>query len=70
MKDSTVRTIRTAVQTLFLVAASIPVLLPSLGVDTTVGYGASLVAAAAIVSRVHAIPGVSDFLYRYLKIPK
>lgn len=70
MKESTVRTVRTAVQTLFAIAAAVPLILPSLGVSTTVGIGLTVVTVAAAITRVHQIPGVNDLLNKYLKIPK
>lgn len=70
MKESTVRTVRTAVQTLFAIAAAVPALLPSLGVSTTAGIGLTVVTVAAAITRVHQIPAVNDLLNKYLKIPK
>lgn len=70
MKDSTIRTVRTAVQTLLAVAAGAPILLSSLGVETTVGYGAAMVTVAAAITRLHAVPVVNELLNKYLKIPK
>lgn len=70
MKQETIKTIRTAVQTLFAVAAAAPLLLTSLGVSTSVGIGATIVAGAAIISRIHQIPEISAALEKYLKIPQ
>jgi len=70
MKDSTKRTVRTAVQTLFLVAATLPVALSTLGIEAASGVGAGLIAASAAVTRVHAIPAVNDFLNKYFGVPK
>ena len=70
MKESTTRTIRTAVQAVFAVAAGAPILLSSLGVETTVGYGAVVVTVAAAITRLHAVPAVNELLNKYFKIPK
>jgi len=67
VKDSWVRTIRTAVQTAIAAAAVIPVAVPALGLSTSVGLGASLVGAAAFVTRVMAIPAVSDWVNKLLR---
>lgn len=67
MKDSWVRTIRTGVQVAIAAAAVIPVLVPALGLSATVGVGAALVGAAAIVTRVMAIPAISDWVNKLLK---
>jgi hypothetical protein len=70
MKDSTIRTVRTAVQTLFAVCAVTPLLLNTAGVGTTVGIGSTVVAVCAGVTRLHQIPAVNELLNKYLKIPK
>jgi hypothetical protein len=70
MKESTARTVRTSVQTLIAVAAAMPVTLPALGIQTSVGFGAALVTIAAAITRLHQIPAVNELLNKYLKIPK
>lgn len=73
MKDSTVRTVRTWLQGLFAAAAAVPsvaFLFPKVGLSTTAGIGLTVVTAAAAITRVHAIPAVSDFLNKYFKIPQ
>lgn len=70
MKQSTIRTIRTAVQTLFAVAAAAPLLLTSLGVSISAGIGATVVTVSAVIARIHQIPEVSAALEKYLKIPQ
>lgn len=67
MRDSWVRTIRTAVQVAISSAVIIPVLVPALGLNASVGVGAALVGAAAIVTRVMAIPAISDWVNKLLK---
>lgn len=67
MKDSWVRTLRTAFQVAVASAAIIPVLVPALGLSATVGVGAALVGAAAIVTRIMAIPVISDQINRLLR---
>lgn len=54
-------------QTAIAAAAVIPVAVPALGLSTSVGLGASLVAAAAVVTRIMAIPTVSDWVNKLLK---
>lgn len=70
MKQETVKTIRTSVQALFAVAAVTPVLVQYLPAGVASGVGASLVAVAAIITRIHQIPEVSAALAKYLKIPE
>ena len=47
-----------------------PVILPALGIQTSVGFGAVLVTAAAAITRLHQVPVVNELLNKYLKIPK
>ncbi len=47
-----------------------PVTLPALGIQTSVGFGAALVTIAAAITRLHQIPAVNELLNKYLKIPK
>lgn len=44
------------------VVAVAPVLVDQMGLDTTVGVGAAIVAAASILARVMAIPEVDAWL--------
>jgi hypothetical protein len=67
VRDSWVRTIRTAVQVAIASAAVIPLLVPALGLSATVGVGAALVGAAAVVTRVMAIPVVHDWVNKLLR---
>lgn len=67
MKDSWVRTLRTAIQVAVASAAVIPVLVPSLGLNASVGVGAALVGASALVTRLMAIPVVSDWVNKLLR---
>jgi hypothetical protein len=70
MKESTIKTVRTSVQALIAVAVAVPVMLPAVGIQTSAGFGATIVAVAAVITRIHQIPAVSDFLAKYLKIPQ
>lgn len=73
MKQSTISTVRTTIQALFAAAAAVPsvtVLFPSVGLSITAGIGAIVVTAAAVITRVHQVELVNDFLAKYLKIPK
>lgn len=70
MKDSTTRTIRTAVQALIAVAAVAPVMLSAVGIEKSAGFGAMILAAAAAVTRLHQVPAVNDFLNKYFGVPK
>lgn len=67
MRDEWVRTLRTAVQVAVSSAVIIPVLVPALGLSASVGIGGALVAAAAIVTRVMAIPAISEPINRWLR---
>jgi len=67
VRDEWVRTFRTAIGVTISAAAVIPLMVPALGLDTTVGVGAALVGAAAAVTRVMAIPGISERINRWLR---
>lgn len=69
MRDEWVRTVRTSVQVVIAVAAAVPVLLPAIGVSTTVGVGATVLGVAVIITRVMQNPTVAALLNKYLKIP-
>jgi hypothetical protein len=56
-------------QTLIAVAVAVPVILPALGISTTVGFGALAVAVAAGLTRAMQIPQVAELLNKYLKVP-
>lgn len=70
MKDETRRTIRTAVQVTLAVAGLMPVLLMAVPVGTASGIGATLIAVAAAITRIHQIPEINAALAKYLKIPQ
>lgn len=70
MKQESIKTVRTAVQTLVAVAAAMPVLVAYLPTGVATGIGATLVTVAAIITRIHQIPEVSAALAKYLKIPE
>ena len=70
MRDEWVRTVRTAIQILVSVGALAPVLVPALGLSTTVGVGAAVIGVAAIVTRVTSTPEIAELLNKYFKIPK
>lgn len=67
MRDEWVRTLRTALQVTVSAAVIIPVAVPALGLSASVGVGAALVAAAAIVTRLMAIPVISDWVNKLLR---
>jgi hypothetical protein len=67
VSDATRRTVRTTLQTIVALAASLPVLLPELGIATTAGAGAGIVAVAGIVTRVSAAPSLQWLLPRWLR---
>lgn len=69
MRDEWVRTVRTSVQVVVAVAAAVPVLLPAIGVSTTVGVGATVLGVAVVITRVMQNPTVAALLNKYLKIP-
>lgn len=57
-----VRPARTAIQVLIALIPVVPVLVPALGLDATVGVGAALVTAASLASRAMQIPAVETLL--------
>jgi hypothetical protein len=57
------------VQTLIAAAAAVPVILPAVGVSTTMGFGALVVAVAAGVTRLMQVPQVAELLNKYFKVP-
>lgn len=59
-------TTRTVFQAFLGLCAILPVLLPILGVSTTVGVGATVLAVAATVTRVMATPEVDQWITRWL----
>lgn len=69
MRDEWRRSIRTAIQVVIALAASAPVLVPALGISTATSLGAGMIAIAAAVSRLSAIPSVAELLNKYFKVP-
>lgn len=69
MNPEWTRTIRTVIQVALPLVASAPLLVPALGLSVTTGVGASIVALAALLTRVMQIPAVAGLLNKYLKIP-
>jgi len=67
VKPEWVRTIRTAIQVVIAVVALVPVLVPALGLSATVGVGAGLTAIAAVVTRIMAVPQLSELINRLLR---
>lgn len=59
-------TIRTGFQAAVALAVLLPVLLPAAGISTLTGIGASILAVAVAITRVMQVPGVEDFLQRFL----
>ncbi len=70
MRDEWVRTVRTSIQVLVTVSATVPLIVPAVGLSTTVGVGAAAVAVAAAITRVMQIPAIAELLNKYLRIPK
>lgn len=67
MKDSTRRTIRTVFQTVVSVAAGMPLLVDASGIpESTAGVGVVLAVAAA-VTRLMALPLVDSLLPSFLR---
>lgn len=67
MRDEWVRTLRTAVQVAVTAAVAIPVVVPAIGLSASVGLGAALIGGAAVVTRLMAIPVISDWVNKLLK---
>lgn len=59
-------TVRTAFQVLLALVAIAPLVVPAVGLSATVGVGAVVLAVASGVTRVMAIPGVNDFIERFV----
>jgi len=62
------KTVRTALQTLIGLAPFVPELEGKLGISTTVGVGASVVAIAALVTRLMQIPVVDQKVNAFLQV--
>ncbi|GHG09626.1 hypothetical protein [Streptomyces hydrogenans] len=67
MKDSTRRTIRTVFQTVVSVAAGMPLLLDASGIPETAPGVGVIIAVAAAVTRLMALPLVDGLLPSFLK---
>lgn len=59
-----IKPVRTALQILIPLVALFPVLIPALGISTSVGVGATLLGASAILSRLMQIPAVEIWLHK------
>ncbi len=62
MTSPWVRTFRTSLQALCGLLPVVPVLIGALGVSTTVGVGAAVIAVAAVLTRVMAIPEIDAWV--------
>lgn len=62
MNTSWVRTIRTSLQTLGGILPVLPILIGALGVSTTVGIGAGVVAVAAVLTKIMTIPEIDAWI--------
>jgi hypothetical protein len=67
MKDSTRRTVRTVFQTVVSVAAGMPLLLDASGIPETAPGVGVIVAVAAAVTRLMALPLVDNLLPSFLR---
>ncbi|MFE6223042.1 hypothetical protein [Streptomyces sp. NPDC057854] len=67
MKDSTRRTVRTVFQTAVSVAAGMPLLLDASGIPETAPGVGVILAVAAAVTRLMALPLVDSLLPSFLK---
>lgn len=67
MKDSTRRTLRTVFQTVVAVAAGMPLLLDASGIPESVPGVGVVLAVAAAVTRLMALPLVDNLLPSFLK---
>jgi hypothetical protein len=67
LTDSTRRTIRTVVQVVVSLAFALPVVLPALGVPTTMaGYG-TILGVAAVITHIMAEPRMQRWLPAWLR---
>lgn len=71
MSDATRRTIRTTLEVIIALAAIVPVVVTTIGLDNitnpeVAGIVTGIVAAAAAITRIAALPAVEDFLQTWL----
>lgn len=67
MSDATRRTLRTTLEVIVALAAMVPVLVSTIGLDTTaIPALAGIVAVAAAITRIAALPAVEEFLQTWL----
>lgn len=59
-------TLRTVFAAVIALAALMPALVNASGVDQTAGAAAGAIAVAGGITRIMAVPGVNDFLQRFL----
>ena len=62
MKSEWVKTFRTGLQVLAGLAVVVPFLVGALGVSTTAGLGAAVLAVAATITRIMQIPEIDQWV--------
>lgn len=62
MKPEWVKTVRTTLQVVAGIAVVVPFLLGAVGVSTTVGIGATVVAVAAVITRIMQIQEIDAWV--------
>lgn len=67
MKQEWTRTFRTVLQVLIGILPMVPFLVGAVGMSTTVGVGAVIIAVAAVATRIMAIPEIDDWVNRFLR---
>ena len=67
MKQEWARTIRTTIQVTLGLIPVLPVLIPALGLNATVGTGASILAVSAVLTRLMQIPAVDQLVQKILR---
>ena len=68
MKAPNVRTIRTGLQALLGFLPVVPLLVGAVGMNTTVGVGATIVVVAAVVTRIMTIPEIDQWINGKMRI--
>jgi len=71
MNDATRRTLRTTLEVIVALAAVVPVVVATIGLDTITnpalaGILAGIVTVAATITRIAALPAVEEFLQTWL----
>jgi hypothetical protein len=67
VKQEWARTIRTTIQVMVGLIPAMPALIPALGLNATVGVGASILATSAVLTRLMQVPAVDRLVQKFLR---